>query len=180
MTTPFPRLVSIETPYNSPYPWHQLRNIQYAILCNTHASSTGDVTWMPHLTNTQFVKSGFNSYISDSLATYLMLKMDKTNQKYFVGRDETLRRTHLIRQTKIDSVILYTDFGYSFGMKEAIRVAHSANIPIEYRELPDDLKKEIFGESFQSTAIPLVKSVGIFSLSVYGLINLVRKLRVRI
>jgi hypothetical protein len=165
-------LVSVETPYNSIYPWYQIRNIQYAIQCNTHASSLGDVTWTPHICNTQFVKFGFNNYISDSLSTFFLSKMD---DKYFLGRDETLKRTNQIRQTKIDKVICYTDYGISLGMTSAIETAKNGNIPIEYRKLPNDMKKEIFCESFQSTILPILKNGGIFSLATYGLLKIIRK-----
>jgi hypothetical protein len=168
-------LVSIETPYNSIYPWYQIRNIQYAIQCNTHASSLGDVTWTPHICNTQFVKFGFNRYISDNLSTFFLSKMDKTNNKYFIGRDETLKRTNQIRQTKIDKVICYTDYGISSGMNSAIESAKNANIPIEYRKLPNDMKKEIFCESFQSTVPPIFKNGSIFSLATYGLLKIIKK-----
>lgn len=59
------KLVSVESPFNTKYSWICLGNIQYAILTNTHEASLGDVTWAPHLTNTQFVKLGYNNYVSD-------------------------------------------------------------------------------------------------------------------
>jgi len=168
-----PRLVSIESPYNSIYPWYLIRNIQYAIQCNTHAASLGDVTWTPHLCNTQFVKYGFKGYISDTLS--ILSKFDKTSNKYFIDRDNTLYLTNQIRQTKIDCVICYTDYGISSGMNEAINAAKNANIDIEYRKLPDDMKKDIFGESIFSTILPLVKNGSIFSLSMYGFLKFFRK-----
>ena len=170
-----PRLVSVETPYNSKYPWYQKRNIQYAIQCNTHAASLGDVTWTPHLCNTQFVKFGMNNYISDTVSSFVLEKMDKTNKKYFIGREETLRLTNMTRQTKIDSVICYTDFGISSGMKSAIQAAKLANIPVEYRTLPEDLKKDIFTQSYSSTITPLAKIGSLNGLAIYGIFKLFRR-----
>ena len=158
VSSKIPRLVSVESPYNNIYPWYHIRNIQYAIQCNTHASSLGDVTWTPHIYNTQFVKYGYNYYISDTWSYYLT-KVDNTNGKYFIGREETLKRTNIIRQTKIDSVVCYTDYGISSGMKEAIKAAEEKNINVEYRTLPNDMKQEIFGESFMSTVMPLIPHV---------------------
>ena len=171
------QLISVESPYNSIYPWLQRRNIQYAIQCNTHAASLGDVTWTPHIVNTQFVKFGFNGYVSDSLSTFLFTPKGLKLDKYFIGRDETLKRTNEIRQTKIDKVVCYTDYGISNGMQGAIEAAKKANVPIEYRKLPKDMKKDIFGESVQSTLLPVVKSITTFSLSFYGLKCLLKRFK---
>ena len=170
-----PKFVSIETPYNSIYPWYQIRNYQYAIQCNTHASSLGDVTWTPHLCNTQFVKLGYNSYISDSLSTFVLSKMDKTNRKYFLGRDETIKVTNEIRKTKMDAVVCYTDYGISSGMNEAIKTAEKNKIPVIYRRLPEDLKKEIFTESIGSSSLPVFTRGAIYGFALYGLLKVIRR-----
>lgn len=159
------KLVSIESPYNSIYPWYQIRNIQYAIQANTHASSLGDVTWTPHIANTQFVKYGINSYISDTLSGFILKHLQNKQKTYLIGREQTLINTNHIRSTKIDKVICYTDYGISSGMQSAIDTATKHNVPIEYRKLPSDLKQDIFGESFASTATPIIKSVFIPILS---------------
>lgn len=150
------KFVSIESPFNSKYPWIVYRNIQYAIQANTHASLT-DVTWTPHIVNTQCVKLGMNGYISDFWAVFFSALLPNSEKKYFIGRDETLNRTNEIRKTKIDKIICYTDYGISSGMQQAIDIATEYNIPIEYRTLPYELKKDIFGESFMSTVIPIAK-----------------------
>jgi len=145
-------------------------------MCNTHAASLGDVTWTPHLCNTQYVKTGINGYISDTLSTIVLSIMGTSDRKYYLGRDETLRRTNMIRDTKIDKVICYTDYGVSSGMREAINVAeNNPNVDIIYRSLPNDLKKEIFGESFLSTFVPLAKTGSILGLATYGAMKLLRR-----
>lgn len=165
-------LVSLESPFNSPYPWICLRNIQYAILANTHAASLGDVTWAPHLTNTQFVKWGYNNYVSDVWGSLLSGFIDG---KYFLGRDETLRLTNEVRQTKVDKVVCYTDYGISSGMKGAIEAANESGTPVEYRKLPEDMMKDVFGESVVSTVAPVLKGLSAFGLSTYGLLRLLSR-----
>jgi len=161
------KFVSVESPFNSKYPWIVYRNIQYAIQANTHASFT-DVTWTPHIVNTQYVKFGMDGYISDFWAIFLSTLLTKSDKKYFIGRDETLNRTNEIRRTKIDKIICYTDYGISSGMQQAIDIATECNIPIEYRTLPYELKKDIFGESFISTIVPIAKFGIISALIVKG------------
>ena len=161
-----PKLVSVESPFNATWPHIQLRNIQYAILANTHAASLGEVTWTPHICNTQYVKWGMNGYISDTLGQLFSAKL---GAKYFIGRDRTLDLTNRIRQTKVDKVICYTDYGISSGMQSAIDVATKSGTTIEYRTLPDDLKNEIFGESFISTAVPITKWGVLSGVALYGL-----------
>jgi hypothetical protein len=171
-----PLLVSIESPFNAKYPWLIKRNIQYAILANTHAASLGEVTWTPHIVNTQYVKFGTNGYISDTLAELFMTKIDR---KYFLGRDETLRLTNLIRQNKMDKVVCYTDYGISSGMKGAIDAAKQVGVQVEYRQLPPDMKREIFGESILSTVIPIAKNFSITAtaLTFFGLYRFGRFIR---
>lgn len=62
-------------------------------------------------------------------------------------------------------------------MQSAIDAANSANIPIEKRLLPPDLKKEVFGQSFSSTAFPVLKTGTTYGLSFYGLYHIVRNLK---
>lgn len=148
--------IAVESPYNAVLPWNQLRNIQYAILANTHAASFKDAaTWTPHICNTQIVKFGYNTYIGDTYGTFLM-KLSKNLLKYYIGREDTLRITNGVRQTHIDRIVCYTDFGISSGMKSAIDVANANNIPVEMRKLPPELLKEVFGQSFLSTILPTV------------------------
>lgn len=165
------KLVSIETPYNSVYPWYQLRNIQYAIQCNTHAASLGDVTWVPQLTNTQYVKFGYNGYISDSVSSFLLSKF---GHGYYLGRERTLCLTNRIRQTRLDAVVCYTDYGVSSGMRSAIDAAGKAGVPVEYRTLPTDLKKDIFTESIVSTSVPIIKNVSVIGLTILGLLKCIK------
>ena len=164
-------LVSIESPYNALTPWKHYRNIQYAILANKHAASLEEVTWTPHICNTQFVKWGFNGYIGDTYGDLL----SKTTgfDKYAIGRDRTLELTHKIRANKVDKVVLYTDFGISSGMREAEKVANYNGVPVEYRKLPPDLMKEVFYQSAMSTVIPALKFVVMKGLLMYGAYKLV-------
>lgn len=171
---PPPPLVSVESPYNAVYPWHLARNIQYAILANTHAASLGETTYVPHLCNTQVVTCGLKGYISDSLGDFILQRWN-SQRKYWLGREETLRVTNLTRQRKVDKVVCYTDYGISSGMKGAIVAAEAAGVPVEYRKLPAELKKDIFGESFRSTAIPVSLYGGSMALQLYGLFRLLRR-----
>jgi len=171
------KLVSVESPYNAIFPWTQLRNIQYAILANTHAASLGDATWTPHICNTQIVKFGCNTYIGDTVGELLLRFFGKNIIKYSLGRDETLRITNSVRQTHVDKVVCYTDFGISGGMQSAIDAAKLSNTPVEKRKLPPDLKKEVFGQSITSTIIPVSKFTCTFGFMMYGLYHLLHKIR---
>lgn len=161
------KLVSVESPYNALTPWNHYRNVQYAILANKHAASLGEVTWTPHICNTQFVKYGFNGYIGDTYGDVLnsVTGMDK----YAIGREKTLEVTHKIRATKVDKVVCYIDFGISSGIQGAIDVANENGVEVEYRHLPKDLMKEVFCQSFSSTVLPTLKFVAMKGLMVYGL-----------
>ena len=173
------QLVSVESPYNAISPWKQLRNIQYAILANTHAASLErDVTWTPHICNTQIVKFGYNAYIGDTFGNIILGTFNQNVCKYWLGRDETLKRTNAIRQSHIDKVVCYTDFGISNGMQSAIDAANSKGVPVEMRKLPLYLKKEIIGQSFASTAIPITKFSLTTGLAWYGFLQLFKKVRV--
>lgn len=156
-STSTPTLVSVESPYNSLNPLKLIRNRQYAIFANTHAASLGDVTWTPHICNTQVVKWGLNGYVGDTIGEAVRRVVPDSTAKYDVGREETLHRTNLIRQQKIDKVVCYTDFGISSGMRGAIVAANAAGVPVERRKLPEDLRREVFMESFASTAVPATK-----------------------
>jgi hypothetical protein len=169
------KLISVESPYNARTPWTQLRNIQYAILCNTHAASLGDATWTPHICNTQVVKFGYNSYIGDTYGDFIVTFFGKNVCKYYLSRNETLRITNSVRQTHIDKVICYTDFGVSGGMRSAIVAAKMKNITVEERKLPNDLMKEVYGQSFVSTIIPTLTFTGTNTLMGYGLYKLINK-----
>ena len=177
MTNKTVKLVSVESPYNTLLPWTQLRNIQYAILANTHAASFGDATWTPHICNTQVVKFGLNTYIGDTFGGLLLHTFGENIYKYNLSRDDTLRITNSIRQTHVDKVICYTDFGISGGMKSAIDAAKSKNIPVEERKLPPDLMKEVFGQSFASTVIPTLKFICTGGFMGYGLYHFLRKIK---
>ena len=171
------KFVSVESPYNAFTPWMQLRNIQYAILANTHAASLGDATWTPHICNTQIVKFGYNTYIGDTYGELLLRCFGKNIYKYDIGRDETLKITNYIRQTHIDKVVCYTDFGTSSGMQSAINAAQLKNIPVENRKLPNDLMQEVYGQSFSSTIFPTIQFTSIYGLSCYGLYNFIKKIK---
>lgn len=167
--------VSVESPYNALLPWTQLRNIQYAILANTHAASLGDATWTPHLCNTQITKFGVNGYIGDSYASFLLSCFGNNIYKYALGREKTLDITNATRVKHMDKIICYIDFGISSGMQSAIDVANEAGIPVEQRKLPPDLMKEVFGQSFMSTVLPITKTVLFYGLMGYGVTALLRK-----
>jgi hypothetical protein len=171
------KFVSIETPYNSIYPWKVIRNIQYAIQANKHATlSKKYATWVPHLCNTQFVILGMNGYIGDSIGSYFLKLFP--NSSYGIGREKTLEITNNIRGKKIDKILVYDDFGISSGMQTAIDIAEKNDIPIEYRKLPKNMLKNVFGQSFQSTFIPITFFSCNITLSCYGLFNILKKIRV--
>ena len=150
------KFVAVESPYNALMPWTQIRNIQYAVLSNTHAASFRDsATWTPHICNTQIVKFGINTYIGDTYGD-ILINFSKNLLKYDIGRDDTIRITNSVRKTHIDKIICYTDFGISSGMKSAIQVAKDNNIPIEMRNLPKDMLCEVFGQSIASTIVPII------------------------
>jgi hypothetical protein len=154
------KLISVESPYNSKCPYYLLRNIQYAILANTHAASLGDATYIPHICNTQTVKYGYNTYIGDTMGEILIrLFGSKTDHKYFLSRDETIKITNNIRSNKIDKIVCYTDFGITKGMQSAILVAKENNIEIEERKLPSDMMKEVIGQSPSSIIVPICTSI---------------------
>lgn len=167
--------VSIESPFNSRWPWLRIRNIQYAILANTHAASLGDSTWAPHLSNTQFCVWGINGYISDSLADAIIGLCPHSQQKYYLGREETLTITNKNRQEKCDKVVCYTDYGISSGMQTAIEAAKQKNIPVEYRTLPQDLKEHVIGESLGSTGMFVARNVAKVTVFGVGLVTIIRK-----
>lgn len=160
------KFVSVESPFNSKYPWNVYRNIQYAIMANRHASGIGEVTYTPHIVNTQYVKYGINGYISDLWADLFL--SSNLSGGYFVTREDTLIRTNQIRQQRVDVVVCYTDYGISSGMQSAIDAAERESVPVEYRKLPAELKQEIFGESFTSTIIPLL-SMSMKGFALYGI-----------
>lgn len=171
------KLVSVESPYNAYTPWNQLRNIQYAILANTHAASKEDATWTPHICNTQYVKFGFNSYIGDTYGTMMLKFFGKDFYKYSIGLKRTMEVTNDIRRSKVDKVICYTDFGISRGMQSAIDTAKEVGIEVEERKLPKDLMKDVYGQSFSSTFFPTAKFGVSSGLMLYGAYNLLKKLK---
>lgn len=183
------KLVSVESPYNAYTPWTQKRNIQYAILANTHAASFRDLqednslipdqgsgTYIPHICNTQVVKYGYNFYIGDTFGELLLSIFGSDQYKYNVSREDTLRITNNVRQQKVDEVILYTDLGVSSGMKTAIKAAEEKGIPVIERKLPPDLMKEVIGQSFSSTIFPLFGYTVSYGCIGYTFYNLAKKI----
>lgn len=169
--------VSVESPYNAFTPWGHWRNVQYAILANKHAGFVDNATtYVPHLTDTQYVKFGWNSYVGDSVGV-LVKYMFPRLAKYDVGREETIDKTNNIRRTKVNKLVYYTDFGVSAGMQSGIDAAKNAGVPVEERKLPKDMMKDIFGQSVLSTVLPIGKIIGVTGLSGYGLLNLLKKYR---
>ena len=59
-------------------------------------------------------------------------------------------------------------------MKSAMDAADKGNIPVEYRNLPNDLRREIFGQSLKSTLFPLSKDLSVMGLAAYGLYTLLK------
>lgn len=170
------KFVSIETPYYSFNPMTLYRNIQYAIQANTHATLSKEyATWAPHLCNTQFVLFGLNGYVGDNLSCIIpnLLK----NDNYGIGGEKDLDAINEARVKHMDKLLVYTDFGISTGMRSAINAAERHNITVEYRKLPPESMKHVFGQSIMSTAIPVIKTMGTAFLTGYGLINLMKKMR---
>jgi len=173
------KLFSIETPFNSDYPWIVRRNIQYGIQANKDACQSLNATWVPQLSNTQVVKWGLDGYLGDSFAACAVKLLPKSwTQKYGIGREKTLEVTNDIRKTKVDKVLVYRDFGISSGMKSAIKVAEENGVEIEYRNLPKDKLNNVIGQSFMSTFVPLSKLGISSSLITYGLFNVIKKIRI--
>ena len=154
--------VSVETPYNSFYPWILARNIQYGIMCNTVEASHGHATWAPHLCNTQAVVFGMRMFFGDSLCTLLLglNYFETAAAKYVIGRQRTLDTTNLARKVKCDAVVCFTDFGISSGMQSAIDAAEAAHVPVHYKQLPEDAMKHVLGQSFLSTVLPVATTCG--------------------
>jgi hypothetical protein len=168
------RLVSVESPFNAVWPWQLWRNVQYAILCNAHAASLGDATYVSHLCNTQYVAYGINGYASDTLAALLRGHAHTGSSKYYTDRWTALGRTrNVLQQRRMDAVVCYTDYGVSSGMREAVGAAEAAGVPVEYRQLPGDLKRHVFGESLASTAVPVLKTGLVTGFAVYGLVKFI-------
>ena len=165
-------LVSVESPFNAYWPWILLRNIQYAIQANKHAAYLGDVTWTPHICNTQFVKWGFNSYIGDSVGELANRLTGNRVEKYAIGRKQTLINTNAIRASHVNKIVCYNDFGISSGMQGAIDTGKENGVEVEYRKLPEDMMSEIFGQSFKSTFIPVLTTLVKYGLLSYGFYRL--------
>ena len=165
-------LVSVESPFNAYLPWKLLRNIQYAIQANKHAAYLGDVTWTPHICNTQFVKWGFNSYIGDSIGQLANRLTRNRVEKYAIGREQTLINTNAVRASHVNKIVCYTDFGVSSGMRSAIDIGEKNGVEVEYRKLPKDMMSEVFGQSFKSTFIPILIMLAKYGLLSYGFYRL--------
>lgn len=150
-----PKFVSIESPYNSLYPWTLVRNIQYAIMSTAHATRSGDVCWTPHICNTQHVRCGFSGYVGDTMSVIAQAVLGDGG--FGTSREFVIAQTNHIRATKVDTVVCYVDFGVSSGMQSAIDTANENGVPIEYRKLPPTWRREIFGQGFKSTILPLTK-----------------------
>lgn len=171
-------LVSVESPYNASNPFKLVRNIQYAILCNTVEASRGHATWAPHVCNTQVVASGVNAYFGDTLADWLAslpLVGSTVAAKYAIGRERTLQITNEARRLKCDAVVCYVDFGISSGMLRAIDVAKANNICVIKRTLPKDAMSQVFGQSVKATLVPVVMTLAWLVPCIYGCVKFVNQ-----
>ncbi len=62
-------------------------------------------------------------------------------------------------------------------MQSAIDAASQKGIIVKKRKLPKDLMKDVFGQSFLSTAIPITKFSTTTGLMCYGLYHLIKKVK---
>lgn len=170
-------LVAIETPYNAWLPWTLERNIQYGILANAHATKMGEGTYVPQLVNTQFSKYGFRGYVGDSVGAWLLSGLGPRFYPYGVGRERILKLTGEIKAHRIQKLVVYDDLGVTWGMKSAIGIAKTHDIPVEYRKLPPDWMKEIRGQSLTSTVLPGAHTVVTHGIWCYGAWCLLRRFR---
>ena len=163
--------VSIESPYMSWLPWFVMRNYQYALLC--YKNEARELPWleegeegkegkegcMPfasHITFTQFVLFGMNSFVGDGLSEVLFHRLFASKMSsQSLGRSYCLDLTDEVRE-ECDKIVVYDDFGtQSSGVQRAIALGKERSIPVEYKQLPPDMMKHVFGQSVLSTVVPL-------------------------
>ena len=149
--------VSIESPYMSWLPWKTVRNYQYALLAYKNETRLGNMPFASHITFTQFVLAGCNSCVGgDGVSEIIFHKLSKSGATaQCIGREECLNLTDEVRKI-CDEIVVYDEFGTSSsGVQRAIKLGQHYEIPIVYKQLPPDLKREIIGQSVKSTIVPL-------------------------
>lgn len=103
------RLVILETPYAG----RVALNTEFARACMADCLKRGEAPFASHLLYTQ------PGILDDTKPAERMLGI----------------RAGLDWGTKADATVVYTDFGYSDGMRQGIESAVTAGRPVEYRKL---------------------------------------------
>ena len=67
--------VALESPYFSILPWNTMRNYQYAILAFKYESANNKVVYASHITYTQWVMCGLNSFLGDFVSEFVEHKL---------------------------------------------------------------------------------------------------------
>lgn len=126
-----PKLVSIESPYSHPDPEQLNKHINYVIMCCKHASKFHhEVPYASHMIQTQVVNDHEHAYVDDAHP-----------DKYGIGREAAIELTHAARR-RCNTIVFYTDLGWSPGMLQTLEWARSRSLPMEERTLPKEMLDE--------------------------------------
>ena len=115
----------------SPYSGDTDRNIAYAQRAMFDARSKKEVVVASHLMWTQHHKAP---------AHYVVNFSEQYNLPNG-GREEALRQLSELRR-RVDKVVFYTDYGWSYGMKQGKKQCEDEKIPFEERQLGDTEQDE--------------------------------------
>ncbi len=157
--------VSIESPFSAPWwkPWEVDRNVCYAQLAARHATAEhGENVFVPHLTNTRAVVNGMIFCPSDQVTEFLMKRVGVMTPGE-VTRERIFDLTDQVRSSKIDKVVVYTDLGESWGVRNAIEVAKRNDVPVERRQLPESYLRHLPGHTNLATVGYIVDKYGAFA-----------------
>ena len=112
------RLVVVESPYGADTDGQIRANIDYARMCVRDCLRRGESPIASHLLLTQ------PNILDDSIP---------------VEREAGIR-AGLMWIGSADALVVYTDYGVSVGMQRAIKHATGIGVPVEYRQLAEDVK----------------------------------------
>jgi hypothetical protein len=129
-----PVCASIESPYSAPTAMLRKRNQLYAMAAQEWAVRLGYAPYASHLIQTTHAKHWIDTgspYVSDSSDEYAV-----------IGRQAALELSNQLRD-KMDICLLFTDYGYSSGMRMAKERFEKAGKEVREVEL-----SQVFPERF--------------------------------